>query len=885
MPIAEDIGGVSVSITGDYTDLQAALTDSQALAEKACAETASAFTEAASGADSLTASVTGLTSVLEETGTAVGSTAASVGGTSGAFTEAGGAAEYYAESAKRIADGMGEIPPAAEAATVASGDLVKTLLEIAGVAVSIGAIKAMLADMVEDFAKVERAQEAFSMIRGSAEAGAIAIERLKEMAQELALPFDALVPIAQRMSAMGLTAQQVETALRAAADASRYSGVVFETVSAGMLRMGEAGMVSGRFLIQLGINMTDLASVMGVKSDEVQKSFRALTETSRFEFLEEALAKTRGAAEKTAGDTAGSMTRMANDWKFGLEEMGKSLSVFVVALEGFSAKLTNIFADIIVHWDMIPAHASAVGAILKGVFDRNAAEIATGIAQWKSAEDELGQRLATMAQLEKPRPSTTGPDSASAHEAALRDLATESVKKHAEAVSKYTFGIEYLAEAQKKANANFAEAQTTYDAVNRSFMTGSALIPGYVAGVNDLAEAQKNLEKAAKAAGENNTPERTTHPFLPSTAPRPETLSLDIVPPEVSAGINTANEAMKGLQATMGGLFEKVQVFSPEVIALEGAFKRLGLTAGESGAEESKSIAAFQTIATNATTSLGEVNAAWTQVSGTISRLGKTDIPQAIVAWQEYIGALERTKAPLGQIQAAQEQMIKLEVQLAAQNNQATTIFVAGLQGAERAFDGLGAKVAGAIVSARTVGQVWHDVWTTSATDILTTVIHALEQMILKTTVLQAIMAAGAATSKAELGAGVVASKAASEAKVSASAGESGAAGFASVMESIPFPANVALAPAIAAAAAAATLAFGQFALGGMVPSDMLALIHAGEYVTPAAQVAAGNYGPGNSGGGGGMNVTVHMHGATSDFVDDVMNQMVKAGRRAGVNF
>lgn len=71
---------------------------------------------------------------------------------------------------------------------------------------------------------------------------------------------------------------------------------------------------------------------------------------------------------------------------------------------------------------------------------------------------------------------------------------------------------------------------------------------------------------------------------------------------------------------------------------------------------------------------------------------------------------------------------------------------------------------------------------------------------------------------------------------VTAEAGEAYAAAFASVMASLPYPANIAAAPAVASAAFAQTIAGGQFAEGGVVPSDMFALVHAGERVLTPQQ-------------------------------------------------
>jgi hypothetical protein len=76
-----------------------------------------------------------------------------------------------------------------------------------------------------------------------------------------------------------------------------------------------------------------------------------------------------------------------------------------------------------------------------------------------------------------------------------------------------------------------------------------------------------------------------------------------------------------------------------------------------------------------------------------------------------------------------------------------------------------------------------------------------------------------------------------------------------------------ALAPEAAATAYAGALSFGasalpSFAVGAWnLPSDMIAQVHAGEMIVPAAQAAqiraGGGGGSGGGGGGGGMNLNI----------------------------
>ena len=108
--------------------------------------------------------------------------------------------------------------------------------------------------------------------------------------------------------------------------------------------------------------------------------------------------------------------------------------------------------------------------------------------------------------------------------------------------------------------------------------------------------------------------------------------------------------------------------------------------------------------------------------------------------------------------------------------------------------------------------------------------------------------------------AGAAASVAASKVKVAALIGEAGAGGVAS-MAAAPFPFDLD-APAFGSAMAAAAGALGSFAQGtNLVPSDMVAQIHAGERIIPKAdnqalmQMVARGAGQGDGGRG-----DVHLH-------------------------
>lgn len=90
--------------------------------------------------------------------------------------------------------------------------------------------------------------------------------------------------------------------------------------------------------------------------------------------------------------------------------------------------------------------------------------------------------------------------------------------------------------------------------------------------------------------------------------------------------------------------------------------------------------------------------------------------------------------------------------------------------------------------------------------------------------------------------------------KILSLAGVAAAGGFASVMATVPFPLNVAMAPVVAAAAFSETASFAAAAGGWDVPADSMALLHKNEMVLPAS--LADNVR--NMTGGAGANIKIH---------------------------
>jgi hypothetical protein len=89
---------------------------------------------------------------------------------------------------------------------------------------------------------------------------------------------------------------------------------------------------------------------------------------------------------------------------------------------------------------------------------------------------------------------------------------------------------------------------------------------------------------------------------------------------------------------------------------------------------------------------------------------------------------------------------------------------------------------------------------------------------------------------------------------------------FKSVMEALPFPANVIVAPLTAAAIFAGAMAVGSFEVGGVVPRTGMKMVHEGERVLTPRDNASFERAMGGDGGG----THQHYHAAQGESPDSV---------------
>jgi hypothetical protein len=252
------------------------------------------------------------------------------------------------------ADGIKEIGNAAQQAaggvnklTDNTSSMLKQLLQLAGVAISLQALKRAVEEAFTAFAQVERAQESLAALTGSASNAVNMIERLRSVAQSDALSFPSLLAAQQKMTALGFSAQQSAQMIEAAANASRAMNTDFGTAAGALDRILETGNAGTRQLLALGLSATNLGDAMGVTADSAKKLFSSLDQESQVSVMIAALQKFKDLASNTANDLTGQWQQFQNTIRFTFEEIGKAIAPAGVQFLQFAADDVKAIGSII----------------------------------------------------------------------------------------------------------------------------------------------------------------------------------------------------------------------------------------------------------------------------------------------------------------------------------------------------------------------------------------------------------------------------------------------------------------------------------------------------------------------------------------------------------
>ena len=312
----ENIGGVNVAITGDYSPLVDAYSAAESISQTAGADIAAALTDGAMAAES---AVVPLSDALAAVNTSATEAAAGM-------EQAGSAATTATPPVEGLASAAQAAGSATHEAGINVGELLQAGLELGGIAIGVETLKDLAAEALAVYANVQQATIAITALTGSATQANEIIEQLKNLATSDALSFPQLIAAEQKMIAIGIDLSAIPGALRAAADAAAATGGSFDSMTSAIDRLTLSGQLQARQLATMGLSLQDFAAVMGGSADQVKASFADMDPSERVKTIVDALGKYAGVAQQTADSISGQWQNLKTQAEFTFEEIGSVMA-------------------------------------------------------------------------------------------------------------------------------------------------------------------------------------------------------------------------------------------------------------------------------------------------------------------------------------------------------------------------------------------------------------------------------------------------------------------------------------------------------------------------------------------------------------------------------
>jgi hypothetical protein len=819
-------------------------------------------------------------------------------------------AEVLAAAQEELAVALKKVQPEVEHETEGLKELAMEMVELAGIAVTAEKIKELGEESVIAYGKEEELTLSMDLLGAGAEGAGEKVEELKNLSNQLAVPFEQLSSKARELSAIFGTGGNLNAVLIAAGNASAATGRSFTALAGAIERVEQSGQVGQRQLATLGIAWKDLAETMGVSIEEAQQKMKKGAQSASDDVatvIDTIDRKFKDAAEKRAELTLGQITILKNRIEFMMADIGGNFKdivsgIFIVVQ--VTAEVINRFIeqiaeaiDIIIGMVMIAISALTTigkvaadvmkgdlkaaitdGAIgygeIKGLVSETtknliseqerAAKVSEGI--WK---DNTKKILAQFESTDKPPTGKEKPDKFKTtdlkdYSVAIQELIAES-KLY---VSEYNKAIDATALFNKTLGTHV----TTVDRL--AMETGIATeqvrkfgehagdgIPevqaAYIAWDATLQKTGAQIQKLTDTVTEDHRKMLESSPWgVLATAAEHFGITTDHA---LKLAMDESIKQFKLMQASGVATYRELSIAALKMTQDQINYMR---AVGQITNEEYTKLTAdikskLDQLEGNTKTTTKKMKDDLTEVAKVVTN----DLVKGIDALIFQTGKLADTFKKMGKdiADVFEKQAIKA----------LTDWLVHLIQGHAKTMGANAMEIAARIKGITTVTTAEKAAAATSVTT--------------ETTRVAAITTLNA-TSQAE-------KSAADVVQIQGQAALAFAATFASVMAALPFPVNAATAPeaaGVAQAAVEAMIPLAVFAKGGDVPYDMFAMVHAGEHVLDADISAElrNVIAAGKSLSGGGSGIHIHFNGnvsgVTQDMVKSVFNKGIRQARLGG---
>jgi hypothetical protein len=387
----DNLGELTVSVTGDFSELQDAIDQSVTVAAEGSNQIASSFQAIADASGLAGGDLAIFQSVLEQDASAGIALEQSLSDLADSAKSVGdavaGAAASALEDLQSAAQGAGDAAGAAagnlDDAAVSAGTVSESAHEaesgLQGMAegfLAVGealaiteGLKEFIETAVETYGETQNVITSFELLGQSSEEAEANISNLSDMSLTLAVPFGDLEQSARRLTVafQGVEGIDITDVLTTAADSAALTGKSFDQVTTALQRVEVTGAVTSRQLLQLGITWQQLAQTADSSVAEVQALLKkgGQDATADLQLVMETInAMASGAAAAQAQTILGQITILENQVTLLFDSIGQAIAPVMATIIGAIGEGVQAARSFLTAFQELPAPIQNVAVVV-----------------------------------------------------------------------------------------------------------------------------------------------------------------------------------------------------------------------------------------------------------------------------------------------------------------------------------------------------------------------------------------------------------------------------------------------------------------------------------------------------------------------------------------
>ena len=385
---ADNLGDLTVGVTGDFSELQASL-DAAAAAATTGAETIANAFQAVSDASGLAGRDLEIFQQLVQADAEAGialqqslqdlaSSAATLGeeiagGAAAALDSLQASSAAAAASVEKLNTDLQQSGEAAQHDEEEMGGLRDVFEEIAAFAETL-AITEGLVDLakeaLEASGNLATVTAAMGLMMGSTQEATEALEGLKDLALTSPFAFPDLIAAAQRLTAFGVEAQQLGPIIGSIADAAAATGRGIDQLTQAFSRVAQTGIITQRQLVQLGVTWEELGDIMGTSAEAAKTALTkgVLDSETALQVLHDTVESVYGGAAQTISQTITSQFAILKQQvDFTLEGIGTALTPFAAQIVSALSRIPPAIDSVVQSFEALDPETQQFVEVAAGI--------------------------------------------------------------------------------------------------------------------------------------------------------------------------------------------------------------------------------------------------------------------------------------------------------------------------------------------------------------------------------------------------------------------------------------------------------------------------------------------------------------------------------------